>query len=467
MEHHFLTETFSNPEGPIRPLYRNPHVRLPFDPKELVMFVHRDAPVSEEGTPLPPQLRVLPYHHRSADFGVSYVMHERIPSSDADHPEVDNVFCQIDLKGGGFLFPEGYESKKDRLPLGSFSGASEAALVSHSMETVARYNVLGLLDDHMATSVIQTAERLAAAGMRTEAIAGVYYLPSIRVEGKEVPIEEWKHRLETQFDSLIAEARARGDEAEASDLEYKKEDLDEEFNPVEAVRLMRSVFRWRDVVEARSETEQNEMLSEACKNLNLEAQELGQRAGFEVETAGGKQRWMNFITRWVGKNMGILHREGLIHTFLHMGNLTLAGEVVDLDSVQNVVSTKRIAGAKQQPFATKVGETGGKYAYIDPAIGRHRLPDSEFGLPKCLLKDLRDGCFSVRAFLREVRKFQDVDRAPLVKAMQEGYDEGFGNGEPFQAIGISRDRLCEVLNQLAERIIGRKEYYAPVPLDPA
>lgn len=82
-----------------------------------------------------------------------------------------------------------------------------------------------------------------------------------------------------------------------------------------------------------------------------------------------------------------------MHEFLHMGDLTLAREVVDLDSVQSVVKNGKGKEKlfESEPFFTRNPKG---YAYINPDIGLHRLPDERFELPKCLIKDLRDACFS-------------------------------------------------------------------------
>lgn len=41
-----------------------------------------------------------------------------------------------------------------------------------------------------------------------------------------------------------------------------------------------------------------------------------------------------FLPRWIGQNLGRLHKLGLVHTFPVFGNMTLMGELVDLDAVR-------------------------------------------------------------------------------------------------------------------------------------
>ena len=181
----------------------------------------------------------------------------------------------------------------------------------------------------------------------------------------------------------------------------------------------------------------------------------------------GVKKWLEFVTFWIGKNTGIMHGTGLIHMFLHMGNLTLAGEVIDLDSVQPVLKKGKGSGSsyKDQPFYNKT-EDG--YAYIDVGAGEHRKPDDRFGLPKCLVKDIRDACFSFRMLIKKMPEFKDEAlRIKLTKKMIDGYIDGFGNMEPYEDVGVTRHKLIHVMRQIADEVIGKGMYYAPIPTDDA
>lgn len=465
MENPFAREIFRNlPDRDVEEIYRNPDLKLPFDPKDLVMFVDRGAGDTAESRSR--RLRILPYHHRSADLGISTVMHERIPAR-GTRPSAHNVYVQIDIKGGGFVSPETHESKKHGLQMGELAGSPEAVLQTHSYETASGYDFLGLMDEGMAITTARRAHQLAADGMRTESVAGLYRIKSLRLHGQEVRVKDFLAQAVRDLQVLADQAKELGDEEEYEEFREKIRDLkdrEQGYKPVIEVRLMRSVIRLRDLKDADPVLRQ-EMLEEACRCLNIEQQTLGAGTKFEVKTRKGRHEWLGFVVESIGKNLGILHRNGLAHLFMHMGNLTLAGEVVDLDSVQSVVREGRGQGGGQasEPFFSRKNEG---YAYVNPAVGQHRRPDARFGLPKCIVKDFRDACFSLRMFIKDVPELGAKDiRAELAQKMVENYALGLGDAEPFAAIGVSSARLKQVLTEIAEEVVGRGRYYAPIVPD--
>jgi len=464
MENPFRQEYYKNiPHEKIKELYRNPRLRLPFDPKDLVMFLDRSA----EGTPEEKarRLRTIPYHHRSADLGITTPINEFFPSKDGK-PGMHHVYTQFDIKGSGFVYPEDHESKKHGLKVGELKDSPEAVFVPESVETPMGYDILGLLDAGMIQTTIERSRQLAAKGMRTEAVAGVYEISVIRMNGKDVPVKEFKKEAVMFLQDQLAELKRGVDDDEIEILKDKIRSLKTQdgFNPAIEVRCMRSVLRMRDLKDA-PDVARLELIGEAIKSLNIEMQYLGKEKRFNIETSEGKRDWLEFITYWIGKNTGIIHSEGLAHMFLHMGNLTLAGEVVDLDSVQPVVKTGKGKGIgnESEPFFHKTDEG---YAYINRGVGEHRLPDDRFGLPKCLIKDLRDACFSFRMFLKNVPELKkDIQRKELAQKMIDGYINGFGNHEPFRDIGVTKEALISALAVIAEEVIEKGVYYAPIATD--
>jgi hypothetical protein len=464
MENPFAREIFRNlPDRDVEEIYRNPDLKLPFDPKDLVMFVDRGASDTAESRSR--RLRILPYHHRSADLGISTVIHERIPAR-GTRPSAHNVYVQIDIKGGGFVSPETHESKKHGLQMGELAGSPEAVLQTHSYETASGYDFLGLMDEGMAITTARRAHQLAADGMRTEAVAGLYRIKSLRVEGKEVRLKDFLAEARRQLEALADEAKRQGDEELRREYLAKISDLKspDGFRPVVEVRLMRSVLRLRDFLDADPGLRQ-EMLDEACRCLNIEQQTLGFDQRFEAKSPEGRRAWLAFMVGAIGKNLGILHRHGLVHMFLHMGNLTLAGEIVDLDSVQPVVKRGKGGGEGKtgEPFFSKYD---GGYAYIDSAVGEHRLPDGRWGIPRCVLKDFRDASFSFRKILKEIPELGGADiRRELAEEMVREYVAGLGSDEPFADIGITRERLEQVLKEVVEIQIANGRRIPPIPTD--
>jgi hypothetical protein len=301
--------------------------------------------------------------------------------------------------------------------------------------------------------------------MRTEAVAGVYRLDELTLGGEEIETKEFKKKIRDEFKALAAKAKADGDADLAAEYLGKAKDFMDKFEAVAVVRLMRSVLRFRDLKDAERATKL-EMVKEACRSLNIESRALDKPERFDAETPEGIRRWVDFIGFWVGKNLGILHGRGQVHMFLHMGNITLAGEIVDLDSVQSAVAKRKGTGKghENEPFFNRAGEN---YFRANPELGLHIGPDDRFGLPKSLIKDFRDSCFSIKSILKNVKDLAGgkLDRPALADKMVAGYLEGFGGTEPFLNIGIKREKLIETLKTVATEVVGLDRHYDPIPPD--
>lgn len=462
-ENPFSQERFRNlPEQALEEMYHNPRIELPFDRKDVGMFLDRKSG--------PVKLHVLDYHHRSADLGINTAIHEK-------DKKRNHVYCQIDLKGSGFQFPESYESKKSGVPRGLMAGTEEAFILTGSMETPWGYEPMGLMDERSVDFTIDISDTLSAAGMRTEAVAAVFRLHKLILNGEEVTTKEFKRR---NIDRIVEMAKNDEDKEHRKELIEMAKDIRDNFQPVLLIRLMRSVLRIRDLAEEPEKIQS--MLNEACRSLNNEARGLEQLGGYEAETQAGKERLLQKMAYEIGKNLGILQREGYVHMFLHMGNLTLAGEIVDLDSVEHVVKAPAFKGKAENKQAwLQRGDEDGSYigrpffseteqgcAFIHPGVGLHQTADAQFGIPRCLLKDIRDSCFSFRGLLKEMKNGMKVGTVFREKMMDEytrGVKAGLGGAEPFSQIGLTNERLQEVVRAMAQKIIERGEHYPPIPGD--
>ena len=454
----FSTELFRNlPEEGLTTLYQNPRIHLPFDPKDLAMFVDRRS-----GVPL----RGLPYHHRSADLGVSTLIHEKRPSG-------DNVFLQFDVKGCGFLFPETHESKKVGVKAGDLAGSPDAHLFPDAPETPWGYDSLGLMDERTAMRTLENIEKTAKLGMRTEGVVGVYRTDKIFLDGKEVSVASYKKEAIQRIRTL---AREIDDSERAEEYVEMTKDIQEMFDPVIFVRVMRSIFRLRDFRDASPEQKQA-MLTEACQNVNYEQQALGMPERFEVQTPEGTEKFFKFIFQWHAKNAGLMHHGGLTHLFLHMGNLSLAGEIVDLDSLQPMLKKIVYRGKPDQkntwdekqkdihPIFTTTPQGG---VCVNPDTAPYRTIDPRFGLPKCMVKDMRDICFSIRLLMHEDWVKQPEKQAIHHRISEQvitAYRAGLGDRSPLEAVGISLDQIMHGFRLIAEQIIDEDKKMSPIEED--
>lgn len=447
MENPFATERFSPlPEHAVSEIYRNKRLDLPFEPKDTALFLDR-----EQGTV---ELRVQDYHHRSADLGVNTVVRER--GKNAQH-----VYCQFDLKGLGFLFPESHESKLYGTRVGDLAGYPEAHAFLGSRETPWGYDTLGLMDERMAIIAAKQSELLTARGMRTEAFVSVMRLEQIMIGGASKSVADFKREAVVGFKQGLTE------EQDKEKIREKREmirDFEKMFQPVIALRLMRSVFRLRDLKDA-NEREAPFILEEACASLNHEAQALGLQERYACHTREDRERWLESIAEMFGKNLGILHGAGLVHQYLHMGNLSLAGEIIDLDSVQKLVLTVPFRGksenkdawlekTRMENSASFFQETEKGCAFVNPEIGGFVKPDPRFELPKALTKDFRDLCFSLRMIGKNMSVTVEA-RQMMAEKLIAGYVEGLGAGDPWQVIGVGKERLLEVVYEIADEVVAK------------
>lgn len=472
----FARERFrAMPEGEkhaVEEVYRHPDFKetLPFDPKELACFLDRNNGSIN--------LRVLPYHHRSADLGVTTSIKQNACS-----PEGDHVYCQIDIKGAGFLYPEKHTSKLHAVKEGDLAGYPEAFFVSDSKETAWGYDVLGLMDYRLAAVSARASALLIRAGMRTEALISVMKLKTLFIEGNEVSVKKF---VEDSYRELQELAATSEDVEERKAYRAKAADLRKEFYPVLAVRLMRSVLRMRDLHDSAPELREAQLL-EASRVLNHEAETLGKPERYDVTTPEGRERYFVALSGMLGKNLGILHRENFIHAYLHMGNLTLAGEIVDLDScIQAVVDVPYNGDPKNKASSMNrsrkgvdrlgypvelpplsesqyVHETETGWTILNSDLETQRLVP-EFGIPACLVKDFRDLCFSVHKTLEVFRGSRGrVDASNMLVAEYAAALRKSGN--PFAKIGFSDEVVIEGLRKIATRVIARGESMKPVLTD--
>lgn len=417
------------------------------DPKSLLCFYDQTNGALE--------LRTIDFHHRSVDRKAPS------PITIKHRGQEPSVFASFDIKGAGFIRPETHESKKEGIEKGSLAAYPEVYPIRGSTEFEWGYDVLGLMDWRVAQNAIEQTKRFNSAGMRTEEYAAVYSLNTIHVGGESLSLkkfvqrtaEEWRIesgtiptvtllKQQAKLKESLVFAKQEDDVARIAEIESILEsireklalremakDMKEGFEPVMAVRLMRSVFRVRDLYDANRPIESKMMLEEALEAYQLEQRLL--KTSTESETSPlDIERYATLTVGHWSKNLGIMHREGYKHMYLHMGNLTLAGETVDLDSMEKL---ERESLGPHYPL------------YGD--------------LPHSVAKDIRDLLVSVKKFLSALKKhgYQIEDRDAILDSFIKGYQDGLKEAYGIEKVGIAREQILNVIQEQARRAIIEKQ----------
>lgn len=154
-----------------------------------------------------------------------------------------------------------------------------------------------MLDAGIVQTTVEKSLKLSAKGMRTEAVAGIYEIDTILMDGKEVNVANFKKQaieiLKEQLKELV-----KGEHDQ--EIEIIKEKIAslksvDGFRPVIEVRCMRSILRLRDLKDAPPEARM-ELIREAIKSLNIEMQYLGEERRFDSESREGIKKWLEFVT---------------------------------------------------------------------------------------------------------------------------------------------------------------------------
>ncbi|MBP7134052.1 hypothetical protein KBA73_02445 [Patescibacteria group bacterium] len=453
----FETRRFREiPEGDLIEMYANkelaPDLALHgFDPKRAAVFLDPKGGL---------ELRVVDFHHRSVDQTMEHPVNYK--AGEARH-----ILWRVDTKGAGFIKPETYVSKKHEIESGDLAGYPEVHMTPYSKETPWGYDSLGLFDERMAGTTVKKAEELSRLGMRVETFAAYYRLKTVHVGGETITIEELKRRTIEDFKEQATEVKAeatrlRRDGGTPKEIEELKEraktllghekDLRENFEPVIAIRLMRSIFRIRDLEDGTHE-QARIMIEEAVAALQAESRLLhGVESPIRLDTMDGRDAYLKQLGDWFGEGLGVLFRTGQSHLFLHMGNLSLAGEIVDLDSVTKVMRTRLGKG------------------YLGDGANVFRTTHPEYGIPNCLVKDMRDLCLSNRnlrkSFLAHGYTTSGASRLLLADALKVGLARGIGQEEPYALLGVSNQKLQEVFAAIVQRIVINGETMSRIMPDP-
>lgn len=162
-------------------------------------------------------------------------------------------------------------------------------------------NYRGLLNKQVAEHDQKMSERFLSLDIRTSRTIAIIGLEQLIYEGKIVPVEHVLRECSIPF----------------------------EFKPVLQVRAFGTKMRVNDVdyTDSIDLSELKLLVNDAKK---LVSQELGMNKIMSDRT------YLEWFARTLGKNVGLMHKNGWTHKYLTSHNLTLDCRIVDLDGVERL-----------------------------------------------------------------------------------------------------------------------------------
>ncbi len=246
-----------------------------------------EAAFSEKPTELPKgkqALEVWPEHKRSAILG-------RVIFGDKE----GRIYRDIDLKGIGHV-GNCYIGTRKRKATVSFPGIKWD-------NTGERY---GLLDRDIALFDYQMSELFLQAGIRTHRVLAIIDLAELIIGGRKLSLRE----------------------------AVKEIIIDKDFHPVIEARAFGVKTRIEDIEDIelcdKPSNEQKLLLFKDAKKMV--GQELGRKEPFSDE------EYLEWFAKTLGRNVGLMHKNGWVHNFLSRHNITLDCRIVDLDSIESIES---------------------------------------------------------------------------------------------------------------------------------
>lgn len=258
-------------------LYRNPHVGLhlkalkPFLPHEENRLAKIISSILSTAKISPERQKFSSKKGMTAYTGMHHRRSAVIPAIFRD--SYKNTYLWINFKGIGYMANGGFSPRKDG--------------------TVGDY--MGLLSWRYAHRDQVLSDLLLPCGFRTSIVLYIVKLGRLPwKDGKLHPVEE-----------LVPESRK------------------EENTPVVMVRGMRNLWRLADFCDSGSE-ERKDMLEYTLRALK--------REGLEIKRSG---EYLSWFASTLAKQLAILYEVRARHSYLTLHNITLAAEIVDLDSVSS------------------------------------------------------------------------------------------------------------------------------------
>lgn len=237
------------------------------------------------------KLEIRPDHLRSVLLG-------RIIFNDKE----GRLYRDIDLKGIGFL-----PKKFMDVDLRGNKGLGDR------LYGIGEY--FGLLKSENAFLDHEITEKLLKAGIRVPRVLSIINLEELIIEGEKISLNDVKKKgiIEEEYQPVI-EVRGFGTKERvsfASDI----------FPP------MAYPFLDSDSVFLKNSQEKKRLILEDAKKL------VSQETGKDLSD---NEKYLEWFSQTLGKNLGLLHKIGLIHTNLIAHNLTLDCRLVDFVTMKKI-----------------------------------------------------------------------------------------------------------------------------------
>lgn len=449
------------PEQYVRELYNNPHLQSSLNWREFAVFIDR---AKREKTPKSVDAFILPRHHRAVNFFPAENLVERRKLQDGKEEEFH--YTTVNSKGGGFVVPLRYNDKGE-----SGYTTADPEIVKHKTpEYQWGYDMLGLMDGRVAWSLKRKTDQMIESGARCESIAAVFAIDAVKYKGEWTPVDVLRkqtddegHRIwpQTNFDEIrTRQKNARGDAEYKNYLEQLAGEgrYIGEYHPVIVVRLQRTPYRIKDFDQESSLEIRRQILDHA---LNVVSWEQKFRDSFFPDLSAEKlddiAQYLCFMAESMGHNLGVLQRNGYFMQYLNSGNVSMAGELIDLDSLVSVFKNKK----------TKDGED---LVFDNSGLADYEGEEQYYHIPKFIFKDMRDAvlaCYKVYTAVKEVLPsigLKSVHRQKMGLKFTDSYASALKEGEGMARI-VSKTSLIEVCQSIVTTRFIEGATLARTPID--
>ncbi len=271
--------------------------------------------------------RVSNYHGRSFELTYGSANQDGKPIAIWED-EHKNPFSAISLKGNNFTEP----------------------FIMRNMTAPSEYVPHGLLETDSLLRVIRASRLMREATIDTEMIVHAVEPKHFRAkkldeetgifsenEYEYVTLPEFKRRL------LIDHWQRSGEKGDPAEFQKVSEAINKMAFFI-IVRAVAASSRLEDFLYAEGAQLSDEvsrtfrLIEQMYRVVDLDEGEIDE-ADKHPDVTNPEHvtaYFLEFLPREIGRNLGLLHKLGLVHSFPHTGNVTTLGGLVDLDSVRGV-----------------------------------------------------------------------------------------------------------------------------------